>query len=144
MNTAKEYLACYRDKTVLVTGGAGAIGSNLSRRIAELGAAKVIILDNLSAGKIWSVPNLKSVLFVKGDVTSDVELKRVFHEKPDYVFHLAAFFANQNSVDFPERDLLVDYTNVFVLLRNASNCVAHLLKANPKRLSPMACDENPA
>lgn len=116
MDTAREYLDCYRDKTILITGGAGAIGSNLSRRIADLGAAKVIILDNLSAGKIWAVPNMNNVLFVKGDVTSDVELKRVFHEKPDYVFHLAAFFANQNSVDFPERDLLVSQLGTIKVL----------------------------
>jgi nucleoside-diphosphate-sugar epimerase len=114
-----DYLNCYRDKTILVTGGAGAIGSNLSRRLAELGAAKVIILDDLSAGKIWTVPNLKNVLFVKGDITSDIDLKRVFHEKPAYIFHLAAFFANQNSVDFPERDLLVSQLGTIKLLEHS-------------------------
>ena len=119
MNPKADYLDCYRDKTVLVTGGAGAIGSNLSRRLAELGAARVIILDNLSAGKIWSVPNLKNILFVNGDITSDVDLKRVFHEKPAYVFHLAAFFANQNSVDFPERDLLVSQLGTVKILEHA-------------------------
>ena len=38
----------YQDKTILVTGGAGCVGSNLTRRLAELGAEKVIILDNMS------------------------------------------------------------------------------------------------
>lgn len=118
MNTLTAYLDCYRDETILITGGAGAIGSNLSRRLAELGAAKVIILDNLSAGKIWSVPNLKNVLFVKGDITSDIDLMRVFREKPAYVFHLAAFFANQNSVDFPERDLLVSQLGTIKILEH--------------------------
>ncbi|MCK4821117.1 NAD-dependent epimerase/dehydratase family protein, partial [bacterium] len=42
-----------------------------------------------------------------GDVTNDIDLKRVFTMKPSMVFHLAAFFANQNSVDYPEKDLLV-------------------------------------
>jgi nucleoside-diphosphate-sugar epimerase len=45
------------------------------------------------------------MLFVKGDITNDIDLKRVFNEKPDIIFHLAAFFANQNSVDYPENDL---------------------------------------
>ena len=36
----------YQDKTILVTGGAGCVGSNLTRRLAELGAEKVIILMN--------------------------------------------------------------------------------------------------
>ena len=102
-----DYKRSYRDKTILVTGGAGAIGSNLSRALAVCGARKVIILDDLSASYEWNVPSLRNVLFVRGDVTDDTALKRVFTVKPDCVFHLAAFFANQNSVDYPERDLLV-------------------------------------
>lgn len=121
------YLEAYRGRTILVTGGAGAIGSNLSRTLAELGAAKVVILDDLSAGKIWTVPNLKNVLFVRGDITNDVDLKRVFHERPDFVFHLAAFFANQNSVDFPERDLLVSQLGTVKLLEYS------ILQGNIKR-----------
>jgi len=101
-----DYLAGYENKLVLVTGGAGAIGSNLCRRLAELGAT-VIILDNLFSSYIWNVPDLPTVLFVNGDVTNEVDLKRVFTMKPSLVFHLAAFFANQNSVDYPEKDLLV-------------------------------------
>lgn len=112
----EKYLNCYKGQTILVTGGAGAIGSNLSLKLAELGAEKVVILDNLSAGKEWTIPNLPNVLFIKGDITSDVDLKRAFHEKPSYIFHLAAFFANQNSVDFPERDLLISQLGTVKLL----------------------------
>ena len=103
----KEYKTYYDEKVVLVTGGAGAIGSNLSRVLADLGA-KVIVVDDLSSGKIWSVPSAANVLFVHGSILDEVILKRVFLERPDIVFHLAAFFANQNSVDHPERDLLVN------------------------------------
>ena len=39
---------------------------------------------------------------------SDVDLKRVFREKPTIIYHLAAFFANQNSVDYPENSADVD------------------------------------
>lgn len=90
-----------------MTGGAGAIGSNLSRALAECGAKTVIILDDMSAAYTWNVPSLPNILFVKGDIRDDIVLKRVFTAKPDVVFHLAAFFANQNSVDYPEKDLLV-------------------------------------
>ena len=65
----ENYLEHYRDKTVLVTGGAGAIGSNLTRRLAELGA-QVIILDDLSSGVRWNVPSLPGILFVEGDIPS--------------------------------------------------------------------------
>ncbi len=72
----------YQNKVILITGGAGAIGSNLSRALALAGAAKVVILDDLSASYEWNIPNLPNVLFVKGSITNDVDLKRVFHENP--------------------------------------------------------------
>jgi len=45
--------------------------------------------------------------------------KRVFKEKPDYVFHLAAHFANQNSVDNPERDLMINDIGTLKVLQYA-------------------------
>lgn len=101
------HLDHYRGKKVLVTGGAGAIGSNLCQRLAQLGA-NVFILDDLSSAYEWNVPKAKEIIFVKGCITDEIALKRVFNEDPQIVFHLAAFFANQNSVDFPERDLHVN------------------------------------
>ncbi|MCK4825658.1 NAD-dependent epimerase/dehydratase family protein, partial [bacterium] len=95
-----DYMDHYEGKTVLVTGGAGAIGSNLSRVVADLGAKSVIILDDLSAAYKWNIPSLPNILFVKGSVTDEVVLKHVFNHRPDIVYHLAAFFANQNSVDY--------------------------------------------
>ena len=97
----------FNDKTVLVTGGAGAIGGNLSRALADLGAKAVIILADLSSAYEWNIPSGSNVLFVKGDIRDDVALKRVFKLRPTVVYHLAAFFANQNSVDYPEKDLSV-------------------------------------
>jgi len=110
----------YKDQVILVTGGGGAIGSNLCKTLAEIGARKVIILDDLSASYQWNIPNLPNILFVKGSITSDIDLKRVFNEKPSYVFHLAAFFANQNSVDYPEKDLLVSQLGTIKVLEYAA------------------------
>jgi nucleoside-diphosphate-sugar epimerase len=114
----QDYLEAYTDKTILVTGGAGAIGSNLCRALAELGA-QVIILDNLSASERWNIPSLPGILFVEGDVRDEVKLKRVFFERPQIVFHLAAFFANQNSVDHPENDLMVNGMGTLRMLEYA-------------------------
>jgi len=66
------------------------------------------------------VPSLPGILFVEGDVVDEVKLKRVFFEQPQIVFHLAAFFANQNSVDFPERDLMVNGMGTLRLLEYAT------------------------
>ncbi|MFB3905239.1 MAG: NAD-dependent epimerase/dehydratase family protein [Acidobacteriota bacterium] len=111
----QDYTGAYRNRIVLVTGGAGAIGSNLTRALAQAGA-KVIVLDDLSSAERWNVPSLPGVLFVEGDIVDEVKLKRVFFEKPSIVFHLAAFFANQNSVDHPERDLTVNGLGTLRLL----------------------------
>ena len=103
-----DYLSAYRGQTVLVTGGAGAIGSNLCKALSDLQAKLIIILDDLSSSYEWNIPSRPNILFVKGSVTDETCLKRVFSERPSHVFHLAAFFANQNSVDYPERDLRVN------------------------------------
>lgn len=108
----------YEGKTVLVTGGAGCVGSNLTRKLSEL-AEKVIILDNLSSAYEWNIPPADNIQFVEGDILNDEELKRVFKEQPDMVFHLAAHFANQNSVDNPEKDLMVNGIGILKVLQYA-------------------------
>jgi UDP-glucose 4-epimerase len=110
-----EYLENYRGQLVLVTGGAGHIGSNLTYSLAKAGA-RVIILDDLSSAERWNVPSLPGVLLVEGDILDEVKLKRVFFERPKIVYHLAAFFANQNSVDHPEKDLMVNGMGTLRLL----------------------------
>lgn len=114
-----EYLKAYKGKKILVTGGAGAIGSNLVKRLAELDAKMILIFDNFSSAEKWNVPSLPQVMLVEGDILNEEKLKRVFFESPDYVFHLAAFFANQNSIDHPERDLTVNGMGTLKLLRYA-------------------------
>lgn len=118
----EDYKAFYKGKTVLITGGAGAIGSNLTRAIAELKAHTVIVYDDLSAAYEWNIPSLPNVLFVKGSVTDEAALKRVFAIKPDIVYHLAAFFANQNSVDYPQRDLMINGLGTLLVYQYAQMC----------------------
>ena len=109
----------YDGKKVLITGGAGAIGSNLTKALADSGA-QVIVFDDLSSAERWNVPSFPNVLFVEASIVDEVVLKRVFFEKPDIVYHLAAFFANQNSVDHPEHDLEVNGLGTLRLLQYAS------------------------
>jgi UDP-glucose 4-epimerase len=116
----QDYQTHFQDKVVLITGGAGAIGSNLTRTIGELNARMVIVLDDLSAAYEWNIPKLPNVLFVKGSVTDEIALKRVFNENPEIVYHLAAFFANQNSVDYPQRDLMVNGLGTLLVYQYAA------------------------
>jgi nucleoside-diphosphate-sugar epimerase len=90
-------------KDAVVTGGAGAIGSRLVRRLLDAGAARVVVVDDLSSGYDWLLPDDRRVTLRRGDVCNISEL-RLEVENPT-IFHLAAFFANQNSVDHPTDDL---------------------------------------
>ena len=115
----EENLNKYKGKNVLITGGAGCIGSSLTKALIKLGAAKIMVLDDLSSSEKWNVPIAPSVVFVEGTILNEEVLKRVFSEKPDFVFHLAAHFANQNSVDNPETDLMVNGLGTLKILQYA-------------------------
>lgn len=82
-----------KDRNILITGGAGFIGSHLAERLVKEGA-KVIVFDNLSTGKLDNLENLKgnpNYKFIQGDVDVYDDIRDVFLMNPiDYVFHLAA------------------------------------------------------
>jgi nucleoside-diphosphate-sugar epimerase len=90
-------------ETAVVTGGAGAIGSRLVHRLLADGAARVVVVDDLSSGYPWLLPDDPRVELVEADVALLPELE--LEAEAPHVFHLAAFFANQNSVDHPDADL---------------------------------------
>ena len=98
----------FKGKTILITGGAGAIGSNLAKRLDELPTKRIVIIDNLSSSYEWNIPCSPKIQFIKGDILDEEKLRWAFKTKPEIVYHLAAHFANQNSVDNPETDLMVN------------------------------------
>jgi len=67
----KDYLTEYRGKSVLITGGAGCIGSNLTRALIQAGAARIIVLDDLSAAGKWNIPDAPGVIFIQGSVLDE-------------------------------------------------------------------------
>jgi len=112
----ENYLDGYRGKNILITGGAGCIGSNLTKALIKAEAAKITVLDDLSAAEKWNIPVAPNVTFIEGSILDEEVLKRVFSIRVDCVFHLAAHFANQNSVDNPETDLAVNGLGVLKVL----------------------------
>jgi UDP-glucose 4-epimerase len=106
-----------RGKTVLVTGGAGFIGSHLVEAIVARGF-QVVVLDNLQSGT-WA--NLAAVMdeirIMQGDVRNyDVLEDIIRQEKLDCVFHLAANASVPGSVKEPRYDFETNCDGTFVLL----------------------------
>ncbi len=105
-------------KTVLVTGGAGAIGINLVNGLLDK-AEKIIVVDDLSSGHSEFLTRNKKIEFIKDSIT-DGELYEKLSKQPiQIIFHLAAHFANQNSVEHPRRDLKVNGLGTLKLLEFA-------------------------
>jgi len=90
---------------VVVTGGAGFIGSNIAEELAK--KYEVVIVDDLSSGKLENIRGL-NLEFVRGCVTDIDLLKKVFRDA-EYVFHQAAIASVQKSLEDP---LKVEEVNV--------------------------------
>lgn len=90
--------------SVLVTGGAGFIGSHLSEMLLNMGA-RVICVDNLFTGKMGNIKPLlqrPNFVFLNCNVNIPADLQKVFSEnKIDYIFHYAAVLGVQRVTDQP-------------------------------------------
>jgi UDP-glucose 4-epimerase len=115
----KKVLEAFNGKTVLVTGGAGSVGSNLVKTLSNLETKKIVIIDDLSSSYEWNIPASPKVTFVKGSILDEGKLECAFKEKPQIIYHLAAHFANQSSVDNPETDLMVNGMGTLKVLEHA-------------------------
>ncbi len=112
------------DNVILVTGGAGFVGSNLVRLLVAEGNV-VIVVDDLSSGRKSNIADIDNVIFINGVLQDRSILDKAFSYSPSYVFHLAALFANQNSVDNPLNDLDTNGKATLMLLEY---CVQHDIK----------------
>jgi UDP-glucose 4-epimerase len=85
--------------TVLVTGGAGYIGSHMALELLDAGE-RVVVLDNLSTGPRWAVP--KAATFVEGDVGDQPLVRQIIEtEGVDSIIHFAGSIVVPDSVSDP-------------------------------------------
>ena len=92
-----------QDRTVLVVGGAGFVGSNLCLRLLREGVSALTVVDNLLSAEEWNIPSDPRLAFRRGSIADDAVLAGL-RDEFDYVFHLATFHGNQNSIAEPVLD----------------------------------------
>jgi UDP-glucose 4-epimerase len=98
-----ETLETLKNKTILVTGGAGFLGSHLCEQLSKL-EANVICLDDFSQGKKANVAHIQSQKFslVDGDCNKLASITSVFKAHTvDYVFHYAATVGVKRTIEDP-------------------------------------------
>jgi nucleoside-diphosphate-sugar epimerase len=105
---------------VLLTGGAGFIGSHLAERLLARGH-EVAIVDNFSTGKRENLPD--SAVLCQADIRSGCDLAKIFKEfEPEVLAHQAAQIDVRRSVRVPDFDADI---NVIATIRLLQNCVEH-------------------
>ena len=95
-------------RNVIVTGGAGFIGSHLVSSLLSEGC-RVVVLDDLSTGKIANLPNDPHCHLIEVDIVDELALARIFEsERPNLIYHEAAIASVQKSIFEPERTSAVN------------------------------------
>ena len=120
-----------KNKKVVITGGAGFIGSNLAWELSK--ENEVVIIDDLSTGKIKNIQSLidnELVTFVKGSVTDSKLLHQILTDI-DYVFHMAALVSVPKSFMDPILTSTINVNGtVNVLSAALENNVAKVVNAS--------------
>ncbi|MEO8512665.1 MAG: NAD-dependent epimerase/dehydratase family protein [Ignavibacteria bacterium] len=107
-----------KDKKVLITGGMGFVGSNLSIRLAELGA-EVLIVDNMlprQGGNLFNIEPVKNkVKFNISDIRNPTSMNHLV-KGMDYIYHIAGQVNHVDSVKYPLNDLSINVEGTLVLM----------------------------
>jgi nucleoside-diphosphate-sugar epimerase len=110
-------------RKILITGGAGFIGSSLAERLSEKAEYRITLVDNLLTGTLLHVPEGKhnNIQFIKCDVNSFKDISEVFYStRFDWVFHYAAVVGVQRTLDNPVM-VLDDLTGIANILNLSKN-----------------------
>jgi nucleoside-diphosphate-sugar epimerase len=106
---------------ILVTGGAGFVGSAMAERLARNPNHQITVVDNLVTGELEKVPDMPNMRFVKCDVNDYSEISAVFFAgRFHYVFHYAALVGVQRTLRNPVKvlDDIRGIENILKLCKN--------------------------
>jgi len=111
----------FTNAKILVVGGAGFVGSNLVRKLLPENPKRVIVVDNLLSAERSNVPQDVRVELIDKSITNDAVLKSLPNDL-DYIFHLATFHGNQNSMADPLADHENNTLTTLKLCERFKNC----------------------
>ena len=112
-----------KKKNILITGGAGFIGSNIVSYLMKYNAGKVIVLDNLSNGYLSNIApflDQSNFKFIEGDIT-DIETCKKAMVGVDYISHQAALGSVPRSIENPIATHLANATGFLNILTAAKD-----------------------
>ncbi len=140
LNKIKSY---YNSKTIMVTGAAGSIGSEICRQITNFNIKKIIIVDSSETGifnLLENIKNFKSISFHLISVTDYKSLERIFKtHKIDFVFHAAAYkHVNMCEINYKNciNNNLIGSINT-IDLAVKYNCEKFILISTDKAVNPI-------
>ena len=135
-------------KKILITGGAGFIGSAVIRHIIKNTNHYVVNIDKLTyAGNLESLKSIENdskYVFEHVDICNANEMNRVFNvHQPDIVMHLAAESHVDRSIDLPSEFIQTNIYGTYVMLEEAKNYWSYLesSKKNNFRFHHVSTDE---
>ena len=111
-------------KKVLVTGGAGFIGSHLCERLTMNKGYEVYSLDNYSTGTINN--HVPKVTYITGETR---DIKTLVNFKPDYIYHLGEYSRVEQSFDDIEKVWRFNKDGIFAVLEFCRNTGAKIIYA---------------
>jgi UDP-glucose 4-epimerase len=114
----------FSGRSVLITGGLGFLGSNLARRLVELGA-RVTLLDSLVpeyGGNLFNIADIESQVRVNISDVRDPHSMRRLVQNQDYLFNLAGQTSHLDSMDDPYTDLDINCRAQLSILEACRKC----------------------
>ena len=127
MVMSNHILDSIKDSNVLVTGGCGFIGSEVTKQLSQIGA-NVTVIDNFSSGKRKYVEKFSNVKIQEGDLGDETTISSLVKEK-DYIINLAALPFIPDSFHYPKEffDVNVNSTINLALIASKQKSLKRLV-----------------